>query len=190
MTIPGWSDSDIFQLYDEIAATLREGDEFVEVGVAYGSSLVYLADREWPRGKPRLWAVDLWDEHMGGDNLPPDVFARMQALGSPMDAFVAMVKEHLPFERRDVIGMKKQSSVEASKEFRDGSLAGVFIDARHTLDCCRQDIAAWLPKVRKGGWLAGHDYSPTFLGVMQAVDEAFGWANKELRNSVWIGRRP
>jgi hypothetical protein len=93
MSIPGWTDDDIRTLYDEIASTVGEGDPFVEVGVAYGSSLVYLADRDWPRGNPKLWAVDLWEEHMGGDNLPADVFARMTALGSPMDAFVAMVKD-------------------------------------------------------------------------------------------------
>ena len=189
MTIPGWTDDDIRGLYDEIAGTLSTGDEFVEVGVAYGSSLVYLADREWPRGVPTIWAVDMWEEFMGGDNLPADVFASMTKHKTPRAAFAAMLHEHLPASRGVAIHMKQSTSVDAARTFADGSLSGVFIDARHTYECCRDDIAAWLPKVKKRGWFGGHDYSVTFPGVIQAVNEAFGF-HCERRNSVWIARRP
>jgi Methyltransferase domain len=189
MSIPGWTDDDMRALYDEIASTLGEGDEFVEVGVAYGQSLVYLADREWPRGKPKLWAVDLWAEFMGGDNLPPEVFAQLTQYRSPRAAFAAMVHEHLPASRGMALQMMQMASVEAAQSFGTESLAGVFIDARHTYGECRNDIAAWHPKVRAGGWFAGHDYSNVFPGVVQAVNEAFG-LEIERKNAVWIARRP
>lgn len=53
----------------------------------------------------------------------------------------------------------------------------VFIDANHEYLRVRENILSWLPKVRPGGLLAGHDYDPTipiFSGVKRAVDELFG----------------
>ncbi len=35
----------------------------------------------------------------------------------------------------------------------------VFIDGDHSYECVRQDIDSWMPKVRPGGILAGHDYN-------------------------------
>ena len=65
----------------------------------------------------------------------------------------------------------EKPSVEAARDVDDGSLDIVFIDGDHSYEGCRDDILAWLPKLRKGGWLTGHDYYPAFPGVMRAVDE-------------------
>lgn len=63
-------------------------------------------------------------------------------------------------------------SVDAAKEIEDGSLDIVFIDGDHTYEGCKADIEAWFPKIRDGGWIAGHDYAhPVFPGVTQAVNE-------------------
>ncbi len=59
----------------------------------------------------------------------------------------------------------------------------VFIDADHTYDAVKNDIKNWLPKVRKGGILAGDDY--TFGAVRDAVKEAFG-DNFRVEASIWI----
>ncbi|MRS02168.1 class I SAM-dependent methyltransferase, partial [bacterium] len=61
--------------------------------------------------------------------------------------------------------------VEAALNYQDGSLDMVFIDAAHDYDNVRADIAAWYPKVRLGGMLAGHDYEENWPGVIQAVNE-------------------
>jgi predicted O-methyltransferase YrrM len=68
----------------------------------------------------------------------------------------------------------------------------VFIDANHEYMHVKQDILSWLPKVRPGGILAGHDYDPQipmFSGVKQAVDEIFG--NKIMlgKDRLWIHKR-
>ena len=65
----------------------------------------------------------------------------------------------------------KEYSVSASSNVADGSLDFVFIDAQHDYKSVRQDIIAWMPKVKKGGIVSGHDYQRKFSGVMQAVDE-------------------
>lgn len=68
----------------------------------------------------------------------------------------------------------------------------VFIDANHEYIHVKQDILSWLPKVRPGGILAGHDYDPEipmFSGVKQAVDEIFG--NKIMlgKDRLWIHKK-
>jgi hypothetical protein len=72
--------------------------------------------------------------------------------------------------------MMRMYSEDAASKFEDRSLDCVFIDAIHTYDAVRTDIALWLPKVRVGGWIGGHDYGnePRFPGVRLAVDEVFG----------------
>lgn len=63
-------------------------------------------------------------------------------------------------------------SPDVSINFADETLDFVYIDAEHTYDAVKLDIPAWWKKVRKGGIIAGHDYSTTnWPGVVQAVDE-------------------
>lgn len=53
----------------------------------------------------------------------------------------------------------KEFSVEASKDFREGELDFVYIDANHSEPYITQDIETWTPLVREGGIVAGHDYA-------------------------------
>ncbi|MGH7127134.1 MAG: class I SAM-dependent methyltransferase, partial [Planctomycetaceae bacterium] len=51
----------------------------------------------------------------------------------------------------------------------------IFIDADHSYESTKADILAWLPHVKPGGVMLGHDYrTQQFPGVTQAVDEIFG----------------
>ena len=49
----------------------------------------------------------------------------------------------------------------------------VYIDASHRYEDVAADIDFWLPLVKKGGIICGHDYSHKFQGVVKAVDERF-----------------
>ncbi|RLI59813.1 MAG: hypothetical protein DRO67_09555, partial [Candidatus Asgardarchaeum californiense] len=77
-------------------------------------------------------------------------------------------------------------SATMADEFQHASVDFVFIDAAHDYESVKNDIAAWFPKVKVGGIIAGHDYKndePT--GVEQAVDERFGSKIKVVEN-IWI----
>jgi predicted O-methyltransferase YrrM len=52
----------------------------------------------------------------------------------------------------------KMSSLEAAALIPDGSLDFVYIDADHWFTAVIDDLRAWIPKVRKGGVIAGHDF--------------------------------
>jgi len=66
-------------------------------------------------------------------------------------------------------------SVKAAEKFTDGFFDLVFIDADHSYLGCKRDILAYKSKVKKGGWLGGHDYDHPDQGeVKKAVDEIFG----------------
>jgi hypothetical protein len=75
-------------------------------------------------------------------------------------------------------------SSEVVNQFEDESLDVVFIDLTHTYESVKQDIELWLPKVKKGGLLAGHDYENDWPGVVRAVDEKF--PDKMIMDNCWI----
>jgi predicted O-methyltransferase YrrM len=60
----------------------------------------------------------------------------------------------------------------------------IFIDADHHYAECRADIEAWMPLLKPGGIICGHDYWTQDVGVMEAVNEVF-----EGRHSVVPGTR-
>lgn len=70
--------------------------------------------------------------------------------------------------------LARTTTVEAAANVADYSFDFVFLDADHTYAGVSADIDAWLPKVRPGGMMLGHDYNPDdFPGVVKAVDERF-----------------
>lgn len=133
----------------------------VEVGVYTGQSAAFLGAELSCHMAARLDLVDIeLTKHRARENLAP--------LAKSMVA----------------LNYLEMSSLAATNMYTDGSLDFVFIDADHSYAAVAADIDAWLPKVRKGGIIAGHDYCewPGF-GVIQAVTERFE------RVEVWRGSK-
>lgn len=63
----------------------------------------------------------------------------------------------------------------------------IFIDACHHYAECKADIEAWLPLLRPGGIIAGHDYWAVDAGVMCAVNEVFKDSFKVVDGTrIWL----
>jgi hypothetical protein len=87
--------------------------------------------------------------------------------------------------------LHRLTSLEGSTLFGNRELDFVYIDAQHHYEAVCEDLACWSPKVRPGGFLAGHDYLDQLrvegqYGVKCAVDE---WA-AERGLPVWISEEP
>ena len=52
----------------------------------------------------------------------------------------------------------------------------------------KQDINLWLPKVKRGGIISGHDYNehPQHIGVINAVNELLGGYDKHYYDGSWM----
>ena len=160
--IPGWFS--FARTYDLAVANASDGATFVEVGSWKGLSAYYMAAKIRDSGKRiRFCCVDHW---LGSPEPRDDPDVRS---GSLYETFLRNVSDVRRF-----LEPIRMSSLEASRQFADGSCALVLIDAGHEYEDVSADIAAWRPKVAPGGMLAGDDYD--WPGVQRAVGEAFGTA--------------
>lgn len=84
------------------------------------------------------------------------------------------------------VELLQTTSVRAARALSDEKFDLVYIDGNHSYESVKEDIAAWLPLVKSGGWIAGHDYnSIEFPGCVRAVDEAFGKPHKIYQDNSW-----
>ena len=153
-------------LYNEAVAAAPDDGILVEVGCWYGRSVIYLAEQVLASKKNiRVFAVDTW---RGSVELLPVIAGKHP--GFVWHSFVNNIRA---CGVQSVITPMCLPSVEAATLVEDGTISMVFIDADHDYASVKADIAAWRPKVKANGILAGHDYSACWAGVRQAVDEAF-----------------
>lgn len=88
-------------------------------------------------------------------------------------------------------------SLAAAAQEADGAFSLVYLDANHSPEAVAADIDAWWPKVKPGGWLAGHDWSGCWPGVAAAVRAflartglALGCVTGEAQWQSWGVRKP
>ena len=165
------------RIYKGAVKYFAPGSKFVEVGRWRGRSSVYFGVEIVNSGKGHLLdCVDTWQgsaEHSGMDILKDD------------GLYIEFLKNIEPLS--GVINPVRATSLEASERYEDGSLDFVFIDASHDYQSVKDDIEAWMPKVKEGGVLSGHDY-PDWDGVKKAVDEVFG-KDKIARYGSWVHQK-
>lgn len=163
------------------------GARGVEVGVFRGALSQKLLDG----GVVRLFMVDNW---LPAGEQPEHYKATGDWHASrPIDGVASDERKAREVARRSNgrAVVMKMPSVEAARQINDGSMDFVFLDADHSCEGVRADIEAWLPKVRKGGWIGGHDYASDhpdydFTGVKRAVDEAFPEGVELDSNYTWF----
>lgn len=122
-----------------------------------------------------VYAIDPWQN--GYDDT--DAASYQHPMDIVESQFDCLCEKH-----SSIIKMKLPSLI-AVGEFEDHSLDMVYIDGIHQYESVKADIEAWLPKVKRGGWMAGHDYQARFRGTMRAVDE-FRKPDKVFPDTSWI----
>jgi hypothetical protein len=81
-------------------------------------------------------------------------------------------------------------SLDAVSLFMDGYFDMVYLDGDHSADAVEADIKAWVPKVKKGGIIGGHDYVEdervtNTYNVAAGVGRMFGDDFEKAKCSVW-----
>jgi|SRR6185312_11226472 len=188
-SIPGWSCPVLLALYDELASALMPGQVFVEVGVAYGRSLAYMASKARPG--VQILGVDSWLVKMGRNT--PEVWNKVRHYTCAFDAACDFLHMSEALRRVELCRGNSHDVAHAL----DFEVDAVFLDGSHEYAAVTRDIMAWMPRVKKGGILAGHDINSNYPGVGQAVRELCPGA--EVRppapgengwGGVWRWRKP
>ncbi len=156
-----------------------------EIGVNFGETFVQLL-----RGLPNLeliYAVDPWCAYPEYKRVLAEAKWRTQEAFD--EVFKRFLTRILPLAHR--VSILRAFSTAAARVLRDGSLDFVFIDGNHSYEYVRDDIAAWAPKVKQGGLIAGHDYlahpkSGENWGVIEAVNERFPNVHTEPHHVWWV----
>jgi predicted O-methyltransferase YrrM len=158
-SIPGWFNFD--DIYRAQVERAQDGAVFVEVGSWLGRSTSFMAVEIANSGKAiTFYAVDTWK----GSPAPQYQTVVAEIGGAVYDAFRANM-------RRAPVAVcpLRGDSADLAHSFNDDEVDFVFLDAAHDFHSVRRDVHAWLPKLRVGGVLAGHDANCP--GLMNAVKE-------------------
>lgn len=172
--IQGWFDEAFRKLYHD---AVKDGTTFVELGCWKGKSLSYLLTEAANRGVDMLvTGID----HFAGSVDEPSLIHECQSIDIEKVCHENLQKAGYPYT------LLRKSSPEAARDFEDGSIDFVFIDASHDYASVTSDIKAWLPKVKPGGILAGHDFG--YSGVNAAVKKLLPGFDES--GSCWVYKVP
>ena len=140
-------------LLDQLLAPIQTDDIVVELGTFIGCSTVYIASNFKRRNlRPFFYTIDTFRPYAKATQSYAMMLLNLRDCGV-LGHVVPIVSD----------------SAGASFLFTDQSVKLCWVDAGHTYADVSRDLAAWFPKVKHGGVLAGHDYSEP--GVQKAVEE-------------------
>jgi predicted O-methyltransferase YrrM len=161
-------------VYSSMVSKFDDNSHFVEVGVWKGMSACFMAVEIINSGKKiKFDCVDTWEPFDWDTGISKSEYT---------DLYNIFLENIEPVKNN--INIIKSLSWEASSNYEDESLDFVFIDAGHDYESIKKDLISWLPKVKKGGVIAGHDYY--YKPIFDTVDEIIGEQNVRYQNSCWI----
>ena len=146
-------------LYSLIRQFFRPDFKMVEVGSLEGISTLLFS-----HFVNTVYSVDCYDYKVPPEGRIPEhdqMFVEAERM------FIERTKD-VP----NIIKIKK-TSIEATKDFENGSLDAVYIDAEHDEASVREDIQAWRPKIKPGGLLCGHDFWIDHIQRILVEEEGF-----------------
>jgi hypothetical protein len=156
-------------IYTQQVRSAIDGAVFVELGAWKGRSTSCMAVEIANSGKRiHFYTVDHWIGSLDEVEHRKDEDVRLNRLYEVFSQNIAPVRDYVQPIRSD--------SAEAAEQFGDQSIDFLFLDAGHSYIAAARDIAAWWPKLKHGGTLAGDDWS--FIdehtgeyGVRRAITE-------------------
>lgn len=128
-----------------------------EIGVGEGTHSLYVSQL---LNFKEYHLVDFWQPYLEGDKIENRYCACYERVKNM-------------FANKSNCFIHKQESSQTAKEFPDGYFDFVYIDADNNYKSEKQHIESWLPKVKSGGIIGGHNYSAKWQEVIDAVNDCF-----------------
>ncbi len=153
-----------------LRSVMPKGFSMAEVGCYAGESTVAFA-----MIAGNVYAIDPWKNGYDDDDLSSSIF--------PMELVEASFAHRIQGFHN--IYPVVATSERAALETQDGSLDVVYLDAIHKLGPMRDDINRWLPKIKKGGYIAGHDFCGYWGEVVDAILETIGLPDIRFKDGSW-----
>jgi hypothetical protein len=180
--VDGWFN--FREIYDNAIREARDGTIMVEIGSWYGRSAAYLAVEIANSGMQiDFYCVDTWT---GSADLPwmAEHLARRGHSAFPF------FRENM--QRGGVwkfIKTISQPSVQAATLFDCASVDFVMVDGAHDYANVRNDVRAWLPKLKLNGLMAGDDAD--WPGVLIGAHETIPCSEINIANNGanWLYRK-
>jgi len=146
---------------------------FAEIGVK-NSMMFESIMRDIGAEIKEYWAIDRW-EGTRKDN---------QWVWDRRHKLCCTLMTHYPSLR-----VLRMHAVQAASVIKNGYFDAVFLDTSHEYARTKNEVLAWIPKIKKGGLFTGHDlYLPQGQyhgGVKKALDEI--WTDYEVVDDGVVG---
>lgn len=123
----------------------------------------------------RVFAIDPWENGYDDDDLCSHAI--------PMGLVEASFDKRMQYSTN--MKKLKMTSEEAAAGMDDGCLDLVYVDAIHKIGDARDDYLRWIKKIRKGGYIGGHDFCGFWGEVVDAVLEAVGLPDIRTKDGSW-----
>lgn len=144
----------------------------IEIGVADGTFSNQILDRLVPE---KLYLLDPWQE--GYDKNSETRTYTGELSGWPTaysneghkNKIETNLKEKI---KTNQVVLNQGYSYDFVDSYEDDYFDFIYIDACHLYGCVKADLEMFLPKLKSGGLMCGHDYfNYSNFGVIEAVDE-------------------
>ena len=173
---------DFQDLYSEMVKNYPDNSHFVEIGSWKGRSSSFMGVEIIKSGKKiKFDCIDPW---MGDLDTLGDVYDPFVPKNTNPDWLYSEFLNNVKPVSSSINPIRIKSA-EAVEMYEDRSLDFVFIDGSHEYEDVKEDLSVWYSKVKRGGTIAGHDYT-TYPGVKKAVDEFFNPGEIKIVKSYWI----
>lgn len=164
----GFTEGDTKALDKVVEMVLKKKMKVVEIGSWKGFSTAVLA-KSVADYHGNVFAIDHW---IGSEGVSHHERAKA------IDIYSIFKRNMILLGIWDIVHPLVMDSQTASQIFADGILDLVFIDADHRYEFVKKDISYWLPKLKDGGILCGHDcegyYSHYSEEVKKMIEEHLG----------------
>ena len=120
-----------------------------EVGVQEGVFSEHIL-KKWKGSN--LFSIDAWQNFDASEYI--DIANRTD--DKQILLYASTTLRLRPFGERSIVW--RMTSEQAADAMPDNTLDFCYIDADHRYEAVKQDIELWIPKVKVGGIICGHDY--------------------------------